>query len=459
MASEILLQNARLIDCISDQAQERVSVLIRDDRITEIIQGDGPSGGNIKVIDCSGKTIMPGLIDTHVHATFVDEIDLTLFLGNGVTTARDVGGRLDEVIKLRSRLNSGELLGPRLFVCGPLLDGASESFPHGGAVGRMMDSVANPAAAPAKIKEIMDAGVDGIKLYFSMTPDIVGACINAVDGRLPITGHIGMTTAQEAVDLGINGLEHMWISPYNNICPVELRFGSEMSMNSRNFSKQTFEGWEQADLQGPGTQKLFDSMAEKQVKMGTTLDLLWLANIGLEAALDDSDRMFIPKKSLRAQKAMAKKVKAGLEWDIHTGFPPGNGKAALEKQKDACRILHDKGGIIVGGTDCCGIAYPPPGFALLREAELLSDAIGPMAALKAITTAAASALLKEDELGSIAPGKYADILVLGEDPSSDVRNLRSLERVFRGGVEHDPKALLKAYPSRTPEELLEPLAD
>ena len=151
-------------------------------------------------------------------------------------------------------------------------------------------------------------------------------------------------------------------------------------------------------------------------------------------------------------------MKAGVEWDIHTGFPPGNGKAALEKQKDACRILHDKGGVIVGGTDCCGIAYPPPGFALLREAELLSDAIGPMAALKAITTAAASALRKQDELGSIAPGRYADILVLDQDPSEDVRNLRSLERVYRGGVEYDPKAILEAYPSRDPAELQIPLA-
>ncbi|MBL4865080.1 MAG: amidohydrolase family protein [Pseudomonadales bacterium] len=250
----------------------------------------------------------------------------------------------------------------------------------------------------------------------------------------------------------------MWISPYNSICPIELRFGSEMSMSSRNFSKQTSQGWEEADLQGPGTQKLFDTMAEKQVKMGTTLDLLWLANIGLEAALDDNDRLYIPQKALRAQRALGKKVKAGVEWDIHTGFPPGNGKAALEKQKDACRILHDKGGIIVGGTDCCGIAYPPPGFALLREAELLSDAIGPMAALKAITTAAASALRKQDELGSIAPGRYADILVLDQDPSEDVRNLRSLERVYRGGVEYDPKAILEAYPSRDPAELQIPLA-
>ena len=453
MGKDILLRNARLIDSIADQPHERVSVLIRGDRIAEIIQGDGPSGPDIDVVDCEGKTIMAGLIDTHVHTTMVDESDLSLFLGAGVTTARDVGGRLDEVISLRDRVNGGEVLGPRMFVCGPLMDGPTDAFPHKGPLGRMLGNVGSAEEAPAKMKELLDAGVDGVKLYFTMTPDILGACISAVDKQVPVTGHIGLTTALEAVNLGIDGLEHMWISPYNSICPAELRFGAEMSMSSKNFSRQTFKGWEEADLQGDDAQTLFGAMADKQVKMGTTLDLLWLANIGLEAALADTDRIYIPEACLDRQRGLAKIVKAGPEWDIHTGFPPGNGKAALEKQKDAVRILHEKGGVVVGGTDCCGVAYPPPGFALLREAELLSDAIGPMAALKAITTAAASALRKEDELGSIAPGRYADIIVLGADPSKDVRNLRLLERVYRAGVEHDPKAILASYPVRDMENL------
>jgi imidazolonepropionase-like amidohydrolase len=80
--------------------------------------------------------------------------------------------------------------------------------------------------------------------------------------------------------------------------------------------------------------------------------------------------------------------------------------------------------------------------------ELLADAIGNMAALKAVTASAASALRKEHELGTLAPGRYADILVLGQDPSADVRALRSLERVYRAGVAHDPKAILAGYPAR-----------
>jgi len=447
MTSTTVLRNARLIDGIADQAHDRVSIVIEGERITAITQGDGPSGPDVNAIDCAGKTIMPGLIDTHVHSTLVSDIDLSLFLATGVTTARDVGGRLDKVLTLRERLNKGEVLGPRLFVCGPLLDGGHKTFPKGD-FGEILDTVPTVGDAPGKINSLLDAGVDGIKLYFGMTPDIMEACLNTVDKRVPVTGHIGATTALEAVHMGIDGLEHMWISPYNNICPVEMRFGPELSMMSAKFPKITFKGWEEADLQGPGTQELFDVMAEKQVKMGTTLDLLWVDNIGIEAAMADTDRIYIPESGLEHQRALAKVVNAGKEWDVHTGYPPGNGKKALEKQKEAVRILHEKGGVVVGGTDCCGIAYPPPGFALWREAELLADAIGDMAALKAITASAASALRKEDELGSIAPGRYADLLILGKDPSKDVRNLRSLETVFRGGVAHDSSALLAAYPSR-----------
>lgn len=101
----------------------------------------------------------------------------------------------------------------------------------------------------------------------------------------------------------------------------------------------------------------------------------------VHAALADTDRIYIPKACLNRQRSLAKIVKAGAEWDIHTGFPPGKGDKALDKQKEAIRILYEKavrilheaGGVVVGGTDCCGVAYPPPGFALLREVELLAE--------------------------------------------------------------------------------------
>ncbi len=448
MAKEIVLRNARLIDGVSDQPRERMSIVVRDGRIASVTEGDGPAGPGAEIVNCTGKTVMAGLIDTHVHSTFIDRTDLTLFLAAGVTTARDVGGRLDKVLRLRGQVNSGEVLGPRLFVYGPLLDGEENSF-RPGPMTEMLDNIPNPAAAPGKINELLEAGVDGVKLYFTMKPDTAKAVIRAVDKRVPITGHLGYTTAMQAIEYGIDGLEHIWISPYQDVCSLEMRLGPTASMSNKSFWTHTLKGWEEMDLEAPNAQAFFGAMVEKQVKMGTTLDLLWTAYSGLEGALADPDRAYIPPHCLARQAAQNKKLKAGAAWDIHPGYwAPGEGRKALDKQLDAVRILHEKGGVVVGGTDCCGLNYPPPGFALLREVEMLSQAMGAMAALKAVTVSAARALRKDLELGKVAAGYHADLLVLDKDPSKDVRDLRSLSQVYRGGVAYDPKALLAKRPVR-----------
>ena len=94
------------------------------------------------------------------------------------------------------------------------------------------------------------------------------------------------------------------------------------------------------------------------------------------------------------------------------------------------------------------MSYPPPGFALLREIELSAEAIGSMAAIRAVTSVAARYLRQQDNLGSVAPGRYADLLIDDGDPVSDLRELRKLKTVYRGGVAYDPKALLAQVPQR-----------
>jgi imidazolonepropionase-like amidohydrolase len=101
---------------------------------------------------------------------------------------------------------------------------------------------------------------------------------------------------------------------------------------------------------------------------------------------------------------------------------------------------------VVGGTDCGGLSYPPPGFALLREIELLAEAIGAMAAIKAVTSVAARYLRQQENIGSIAAGRYADFLVVDGDPLRDPRELRRLSTVYRGGVAYQPDELLAAMP-------------
>ncbi len=444
-----LLKNARLIDGIADQVQSGVSILIDGERISQVASGDISAPPDTRVIDLGGKTVLPGLIDTHVHTTFMDKESLPLFLAAGVTTARDVGGKLEKVKQLKDDLNSGQLLGPRLFICGPLLDGSDSSFDPNGPFAELLDSIPSVEEVPAKISALLAAGVDGVKLYFTLPPDTAKAVIDFVDKRVPVTGHLGYTHSLDVIRAGIDGLEHVWISPYNDFCATDMRFGPGLSVHSmmdRRFAPLTFKGWEDADLHGDQAKTWFDAMVDHQVNMGTTLDLLWLAKMGVEAALHDTDRRYIAPMALARQRSLAEHIGERPDWDMFPGFEPSLGARALEKHQEVTRILHEAGGVVVGGTDCGGIAYPPAGFGLLREIELLSEAIGAMAALKAVTSVAARYLRQQDHLGSVAPGRYADLLVVDGDPLTDPRQLRRLTDVYRGGVVYDPPTLLSQVP-------------
>ena len=444
-----LLKNARLIDGIADQAQSGVSILIDGERISQVASGEISVPPDTQVIDLGGKTVLPGLIDTHVHTTFMDKESLPLFLAAGVTTARDVGGKLEKVKQLKDDLNSGSLLGPRLFICGPLLDGADSSFDPNGPFAELLDSIPSVEEVPAKIGSLLAAGVDGVKLYFTLPPDTAKAVIDFVDKRVPVTGHLGYTHSLDVIRAGIDGLEHVWISPYNDFCAADMRFGPGLSVHSmmdRRFAPLTFKGWEDADLHGDQAKTWFDAMVDHQVNMGTTLDLLWLAKMGVEAALRDTDRRYIAPMALARQRSLAEHIGERPDWDMFPGFEPSLGARALEKHQEVTRILHEAGGVVVGGTDCGGIAYPPAGFGLLREIELLSEAIGAMAALKAVTSVAARYLRQQDHLGSVTPGRYADLLVIDGDPLTDPRQLRRLTDVYRGGVAYDPPTLLAQVP-------------
>ena len=121
----------------------------------------------------------------------------------------------------------------------------------------------------------------------------------------------------------------------------------------------------------------------------------------------------------------------GGDWDLRLpgfggGTHSGDPRKALEQQLEFCRQLHSAGGLIVGGTDAGGVSMPPPGFSLLREIEMLAIPMGDAAALRAVTSQAARYLRKDGDIGSIARGRFADVLVIDGDPLNDVRDLRKL---------------------------------
>jgi len=450
MAAKILLQNARLIDGLGEAPLENASVLIDGERIATVQAGRIAPPQGAQVIDLEGKTVTPGLIDTHVHTIMIGDEGLKLFMANGITAVRDCGARLERVTAIRDALWSGKKFGPRLYFCGPLLDGAVSSLPGaGGAV--MTQNVPSKESIPGIVQPILDAGADGLKLYFGLTADIGAAIIRYADGRVPVTGHIGYMRASEAVKAGINGLEHISPSVFNDVCPAHLRFGVGTSMAGRQFAERLRAGWLEADFTVPDAQSLIEQMAKHQVAMGTTMNIHWMFRAGYDAAARDPDRRYIVPGILagRRETAAARNKLSDPEWDLHFGRVAQSivdqERRGLEQQQEFCRRLFEGGGLIVGGTDAA-INYPPPGFSLMRELELLAESIGAMNALRAVTSRAASALRKQDDIGAIAPGRYADLLVIDGDPIRDITRMRRIATVFKGGVSYDPRAILKELP-------------
>jgi imidazolonepropionase-like amidohydrolase len=150
MAATLLFHNARLFDGLTDQPRSNVSLVVTGDRITSVEQGPVPVPAGAQRIDLQGKTVVPGLIDTHVHSTFVGTPSLPLFLAAGVTSARDVGGNLEKVKGLKADLNSGKKLGPQINNRGPLLDGSDKSFEYP-SFAEILDNIPSPEVVPQKI--------------------------------------------------------------------------------------------------------------------------------------------------------------------------------------------------------------------------------------------------------------------------------------------------------------------
>ena len=147
MANYILLKNARLFDGNGDRVVADSWVLIENDRIASVGRGNAAPPQGTWVVDVAGQTVLPGLIDTHVHTLMMGDEGLRLFIAAGVTAARDCGGKLEGVKAIQRALASGDKVGPRLYVCGPMLQGSVQSLPEPFA-SVMLESVDSTDAIP-----------------------------------------------------------------------------------------------------------------------------------------------------------------------------------------------------------------------------------------------------------------------------------------------------------------------
>ncbi len=264
------------------------------------------------------------------------------------------------------------------------------------------------------------------------------ACVVAStksDGRVPVTGHLGATKASEAIEAGINGLEHALLTPYNDLVPEEFRTTPEETMMTPGFWGKMNRGWLQADLDSDGAKRWVDLVVEHDVSFSPTLTVL----PGADERPDEKELRYAPRVAERWLEATQQRQERG---PVSPEFQEWARKVRAKLQELVGRVQR-AGGRVVAGTDTGAIRSLVPGFSLHRELALLSGAgLSNMELLRAATARAAEALWRDD-LGTIEPGKQADLLLLRRNPLDHISALRDdIHRIVQAGRVIDPAALL-----------------
>ena len=403
-------------------------------------------------IDAAGATVMPGLIDMHAHVMLCGDDSLYAFLGTGITSVRDVGGDPDVLLPMRDALAKDERVGPRLFVYGPLLDGDPSVFPAAaGEFSRIIRVSASREEGVAAVRELIDRGVDGIKLYAGLRPELLGAMIESVEGRVPVAGHLGRTWAREAIELGIDCLEHVHATVYQDVARPEDRHTREGGNGALpNYYTWLSEGWSRADLDADYVRRFIDQLVERDVALSPTT-VLMTAGMATSEAAEEPGQRYRPRamtQRMEQRAAMWRQLREAAEREgrpvpAFGGVDPEVGQRARANELEFLRRLHEAGGTIVPSTDVGAAPLQVPGFAIHRELALLVEAgIPEVAVLRGATSTAARVLRRDAEIGTLEPGKLADVLVIDGDPLRDIHETRKVSSVIRGGRVFDPAEVL-----------------
>ena len=378
-----------------------------------------------RVIDVRGKWILPGLIDMHVHLD--EDLSPSAFPLFGVTSVRDVGSRLVSIQKLRARAVRGEAI-PRIFWRGRNIDEGKPSW--WGAV-----AVKGPDGVPALLKDMAKQGVGGVKLYTLAGPNVTRAVIQEAHRRgWPVTAHLDKTKASDAAKFGIDNLEHV-STLFNDLRPTP-------ATNVIGYLRG-FAGVRSVNLDSAPARNLIAALKQHSTAVTPTLTVSTMPVEG-ERGASEGYRGWadVPTGWKRYWKTPY--------WSfISTGgwTPPdfAGARAAYVKYQEMVQRLDQAGIPIIAGTDTPA-PWVLPGAGLVHELELLVDAgLSPMSAIQAATGRAATVLKREHDVGTIQPGRYADLLVIKADPLSDIHNLRKIHTVYIGGRELNRSVLLKQF--------------
>jgi len=425
-AAPLVLAHVTIIDVTGGPSKPDMTVVIRGDRISDIGKaGEMTAPPDATVVDASGKFLIPGLWDMHVH--WYNRDSFTLFTANGVTGIREMFGN-SELLRLRDEIAKGSLTGPRMIVASPIIDGPQPVWPNSIAV-------SNEDEGRKAVRKVKEWGADFVKVYSLLPRDAYfGIADESKRQGISFVGHVPFTvSAAEASDAGQKSIEHLTgvllACSYNE---TELRNeivkarapGARSRREGENL-RETFSDRKAKDL--------FARFVKNQTWQCPTLTVLRSnAYLGDQSFRNDARLKYVPRP-----------MRERWGQRIANQNQSEYAKKMFKKEVEIVGAMQRAGVPLLAGTDT-GNPFCFPGFSLHDDLALMViGGLTPVEALRAATLNPAKFLGLDKTLGTIEPGKIADLVLLDADPLADIRNTQKINAVISNGRLFDRKALNK----------------
>lgn len=441
--SRIFISNVTVINTETGEEVPHRTVIVSGERIAEVKDSRGvkpPTGA--KIVDATGKYLIPGLWDMHVHAMYPPRLDswMPLFVANGVLGIRDMGSpmKVADVKRLREEIAAGSRPGPRIVDAGPILDGQKKLPP----MSDFFIQVTGTAQGRDLVRSIKSEGFDFVKVYSWLPRDVYFAIVDeAKQQGMAFAGHVPISvSALEASDAGQKSMEHMF-GVYLACSNRESELRSELLKGGTELP-----GGERARLEVDEAMASYDDAKAANVFAHLAKNKTWqvptftvfsrgrlLAN---SPVFSDARLRYIPPSTQKNWIELGKQ-RIGTADEIEIW------KKSFAKRLSILGAMHRAGIPVLAGTDTGWYnAYSYPGFELHDELQLLVRAgLTPLEALRSATSNPARFLGMQGDLGTIEKGKLADIVLLRADPLQDITNTENIEAVVADGRLFDRTAL------------------
>ena len=412
--------HANLFDTETATLRRKVTVVISGNKITAV-------GGDVgifapqdaEIIDATGKTLMPGLWDMHVHLAPNDGL---LHMAAGVTSVRDLANDIDQLAAMQQRFDEGTEIGPRVLKAG-FLDGRG---PFQGPTKVFADS---EQEAKDDIERYAKLGYVQIKIYSSIKPELVPAIARmAHEHGMRVSGHVpAFMTAQQFVEDGADEIQHM------NFIFLNFMFDKVKDTRDRSRFTEVAAHAAEIDPASPQVQDFIHVLQQHHTVLDPTLAIfegMFTDRSGTVSASYAAVADRLPAQIRRGFFYGGIEVPEGMDQRYRDSF-----QQMLKMEK----TLYDSGIRIVAGTDSLA------GFTLHRELELYTQAGIPAPKVLQLDTLGAARIMKRDqELGSIAPGKLADMILIDGDPTTHISDIRRVVTTVKDGVVYQNAALCQA---------------